>query len=114
MTTLSNKSIEKQSWEKFFISGSILRVQTATETVVVGTSIILAEDKNGADVSLTFLDDSTKVVGNDPDGDYTSNILSIRVRAGEVALSPYKVTFRMETSEGNGWEVDRIVEVIET
>jgi hypothetical protein len=114
MTVLPNKPIEKQPYEEFFIAGSILKVQTATETVVVGNSNVSAVDKDNADVSSTFLDDATKVVGNDPDGDYTNNILSIRVRAGEVALSPYKVTFQMETTEGNKWEVDRMVDVIET
>ena len=111
MTILPNKPVEKQAWEAFFISGSILKVQTDTETIVVGNSLVLAEDKNGDDVSTTFLDQTTIIVMDDPKGTLTNNQLAMRIRNGTKALSPYKVTFRMETDEGNKWEVDREVNV---
>lgn len=111
--TLPNKSIEKQPYEEFFISGSILWVQTDTETISPIPSTVVAEDVNEADVSATFLEQATKILGNDPKGSYTDNQLAMRIRGGEAALSPYKVTFRMETTEGNKWEVDRFVNVAE-
>lgn len=108
------KNITKQSWEAFFIAGSILNVQGAAETVLPGSSTVLAEDKDGTNVSATFLDQATIITDNDPDGSYTDNMLSMRVRAGSESASPYKVTFRMTTSEGNQWEVDMQVTVEET
>ena len=104
----------KQAWEAFYIAGSILKVQTDTEVIVLANSSVLAEDKDGNDVSTTFLEQATKVLGTDPKGSFADNQLEIRIRDGEEALSPYKVTFRMETDEGNKWEVDRKVEVEET
>lgn len=111
--SLPNKPIDKQPSEEFFIAGSILKVQTDTETIVVGTSTVTALDNEDQDVSATFLDQGTIVVGDDPKGAFSDNQLSMRVRAGEAAKSPYKVTFFMVTTEGNKWEVDRIVEVAE-
>lgn len=112
--TLPNKAIDKQPYEAFFISGSILYVQNATETISVNDSSVAAEDKNGADVSTTLLDQETIVVGNDPKGSYINNMLSMRVRAGDPLLYPYKVTFYMQTTEGNKYESDRIVDVEDT
>lgn len=112
--TLPNKAIKKQAWEAFYIAGSILKVQTDTETIVLLNSSVVAEDKDGNDVTSTFTDGTTKVLGSDPKGSYADNQLEIRIRNGEEAASPYKVTFRMETTEGNKWEVDRTVEVEET
>lgn len=111
--TLPNKAIDKQPYEAFFISGSILYVQSATEAISVGDSSVAAEDKNGVNVSDTFLEQGTIVVGNDPKGSYTNNMLSMRVRAGDPSLYPYKVTFYMQTTEGNKYESDRIVNVEE-
>lgn len=111
--TLPNKAVEKQPYEEFYIAGSILRVQTATETINLTNSSVEAEDKNGDDVTASFTDDTTKVLGTDPKGSYADNTLEIRIRGGDPALSPYKVTFKMETTEGNKWEVDREVEVEE-
>ncbi len=111
MTILPNKPIEKQAWEAFYISGSILKVQTDTDTVALTDSIVVAEDKDKADVSTTFLEDGTKSLGNDPKGAFLDNLLMMRIQSGTKAKSPYKVTFRMKTTEGNKWEVDRIVNV---
>lgn len=112
--TLPNKAIDKQAYEAFFIGGSILKVQTDTETINLANSTVVAEDVNGTDVSSSFLEQATIILGNDSQGTYANNQLSMRIRDGEESLSPYKVTFRMETTEGNKWEVDRMVNVIET
>ncbi len=107
------KSISKQSYEEFFIAGSILNVQGATEVIVVGSSTVAAEDKEGTDVSTTFLEQATITTDDDPEGSYATNMLSIRVRAGDEDGSPYKVTFYMMTDEGNKWEVDLEVKIEE-
>lgn len=100
------EEFEKQSWEKFPIYGSILNVQDPTETVVLATSTVAAVDNAGADVSTTVLDSATKVLGTDPDGSYSDNMLGIKVQAGEEDKSKYKITFKMITSLGNQYEVD--------
>ncbi len=109
--------VKKQSWEAFYIAGSILPWQEddTTETVVLNSSMVLAEDRDGNDVSLTFIEQGTKVLGTDPDGDFISNMLAIRLKGdgGVEADSPFKVTFRMVTDEGNQFEVDIMVYVRE-
>ena len=98
----------KQSWEEYFIAGSILNVQKdGTETVVLLTSSIEAVDKNGDDALATVIDAATKKLDSDPDGSYSDNMLAVRCKAGsETSGSPYVVTFKMITTEGNKWEVD--------
>lgn len=112
--TLPNKPIDKQPYEAFPIAGSILKVQTDTESINLLSSSVTAEDKNGDNVSDTFLEQSTKTLGDDPAGTYTNNLLLIRIRAGDPSLYPYKVTFYMQTTEGNKFESDRIVNVEDT
>lgn len=109
--------VKKQSWEAFYIAGSILPWQEdgSTEVVELATSTVIAEDVDGTDVSVTFLVQGTKVLSSDPDGDFTNNMLSIRL-AGDGGLeadSPFKVTFKMITDEGNQFEVDVMVYVKE-
>ena len=105
------EKIRKQEWETFYIAGSILNVQNATETVVLSTSTVVAEDKDGLDVSATFLEQATKKLDSDTDGVYSDNMLAIRIRAGDEDLSPYKVTFKIITTEDNQFEIDSEVEV---
>ena len=109
--------VKKQAWEAFYIAGSILSWQDddSTEVVVLATSTVIAEDKDGTDVSDTFMNQGTKVLDSDPDGDFTDNMLSMRLTSdgGAEAASPFKVTFKMITDEGNYYEVDVRVEVKE-
>jgi len=100
------KKFKKQPYEEFFISASILNVQDADEVIVLGSSAITAVDVNGDDASSIVLDDTTIKLADDPNGNYTDNVLSIRVKAGVEDDSPYQITFRMVTDKGNKWEVD--------
>lgn len=100
------EKFEKQSWEKFPIWGSILNVQDASETIVLGSSFVIAMDKDGREMDEVVLDQSTMVLGNDPDGSYTDNMLGIKVQKGSKLESPYYITFKMITNAGNQWEVD--------
>jgi hypothetical protein len=107
----------KQTYEQYFISASIIHVQrNAAEKVVLSASSVLAWDKDGGDVATTLLDQATKKLDTDPKTcglDYSNNMLSIRVRGGDEALMPYKVTFKMETTDGNRYEADMRVGVNE-
>jgi len=98
-------SFSKQPYEAFVIYGDIVDVQLAGEAIAIGNSSVVAEDKDGNDVSTVVLDQSTIAVGDSPDGG-TSNILQIQCRAGVGTESPYKVSFKMETDQNNKWEVD--------
>lgn len=108
---MSVESFEKQTWESWPVWGSILNVQNATETVVSATSYAKAMDKDGIDVSSTFLDQSSKTLGDDPDGSYSDNMLGMKCQGGSLLKSPYYITFYMVTSEGNKYEVDVKVKI---
>lgn len=97
----------KQGWEEYFIAGSIINVQKdGTEKVVLGTSSIEAIDKEGSDALATIVDVATKKLDDDPDGSYTENMLSVKCKAGLESGSPYVVTFKMTTTEGQKWETE--------
>ena len=108
---MSIEEFEKQSWEKWPVWGSIINVQEATEKVVLGSSSVFAMDKDGNNVSSTFLDQSTKVLGDDPDGDYTDNMLGMKCQNGDLSASPYYITFYLVTDQANQYEVDVKVKI---
>lgn len=105
----------KQSWERYPIAGSILNVQTPTETVSLANSSASAVDNTGADATSIILDDTQEKLDTDPDSPagYTNNMYSIRLQAGDENDSPYVVTFYLETSEGNRYECEMIVNIEE-
>mgnify|MGYP001814064808 CR=1 FL=1 len=104
---------EKQPWESWFIWGSILNVQDATETVQTGSSQILAMDKDGKDAQGEIVDVTTITIGSDPTGTYADNMLGVRLQGGDPAKSPYHVTFKMGTSLGNKYECEMKIKVKE-
>ena len=91
--------VDKQSYEAFFIAGNFVLVMEEGETIVLEECAVTAIDKDGNDVSSTFLDQTTIAVAS-------ITKLKIRIRAGTQTASPYKVTFRIVTSLGNKYEVD--------
>lgn len=111
---ITNKS-QKQEWERYFISGSIMKVQQTGEVVSLANSSVLAWDNEDTDVSTTLLDQSTKKLDDDPKtcGQSQNNMLSVRVQDGTEDKAPYKVTFRMETNLGNRYEADMRIGVNE-
>lgn len=97
----------KQGWEEYFIAGSIIDVQKdGTEKVLLATSSIEAIDSEGEDALATIVEVATKKLDDDPEGSYTDNMLSVRCRGGVETLSPYIVTFKMITTEGQKWETE--------
>ncbi len=85
----------KQPYEEFPISVDFSENMATDETVL--TQTITAMDKDGVNASADVL--STQ----ENDGAFEA---LVQVVAGTEALSPYKVTFRVLTSEGNKWEHD--------
>lgn len=94
------ESFAKQSWEEFVVAGSIEDVVASGELIDLSPSLVIAEDKEGVDVSTTVLDQLTKTK------DDTLHYLKIRCKAGAEASSPYKITFRVDTDQGNRYEID--------
>lgn len=103
----------KQPWESWFIWGSILNVQEATEVITLAGSSVLAMDKDGKDAQGVIIDMSTVVLGDDPNGSYTDNMLGVRLQGGVVNKSPYMVTFKMNTDLSNKYESEMKITVKE-
>lgn len=98
-------TLTKQIWEEFIIAGDFIdQAGTGEQAVLIGSEV-LAEDKDGANVETTLLDQTTKAV----DGTQ----LQIKLRAGTEGASPYKVTWRILTSLGNRWEIDAKIKIKE-
>jgi len=96
--------INKHPTEEFDASGSIRLVQQAGEAVNLGSSAATATDKDGNDVSTTLLDQTTLRVTSDPDGG-ANNALTVLVRGGTEAASPYRIEFKVATDLGQIWMV---------
>jgi len=98
-------TIEKQPYESFMIGASIYDVAEVGEGITLLLSTATAIDRDGTDVSATLLDQATLALASDDQGGL-DNVLTIRLRAGSDAGTPYKITFKMETDLGNKYEVD--------
>ena len=99
------ESFEKQISEEFTISGGISDVAITGETVILAGSSVSATDKDGTDASSAVLYGSNISV--------STTFLKVKVKAGTVALSPYKITFKMVTSEDNLYEKDVLMYIKE-
>ena len=96
---------EKQEWESYFVHGDFSEVMETGETIETGSSTITAEDVDGVDATATVTDQSSIYA----DGfEYY-----VRIQGGNEAGSPYKITFRIITSNGNKWETDGLIKVKE-
>lgn len=93
------KHFYKQPAESFFIDANFEDVLTTGEDIILNSSDIVAEDKDGTDVTATVLDTSVKYI-------LDATKLAVRVQNGSEAASPYKITFTIVTDLGNTWEVD--------
>lgn len=95
----------KQVDETFTIAADFSNVLASTESIQAGSSSVTAVDSGGETATATVLSGSPTI--ND-DGDQ----LRIRVRAGAVASSPYKITFLAVTDAANTFEKDVYMEVV--
>jgi len=99
-------SFTKQSYEEFVITGDFSNVLSTGEKIT-GTPTVSAIDNSGADVKTTVTDQTT-ITSNDSQ-------VSVLVRAGSVASSPYKITFNVVTDStpAHKWELDVSMEIDE-
>ena len=99
---------EKQGFERYFVHGDFSAVLDADETLDIGNAntTITAVDNTNVDATATVIDDASKYI----DG----SSLYVRVKDGDEAGSPYKITIKVETSKGKRWEVDGLIKVKET
>ena len=88
---------EKQPYEVFTIATDFSRNFVPLETVASQT--VDAVDASGTDVKSTVTNQAT--IANDGGSKVT-----VVVRAGSAAASPYKLTVRCVTSRGHQWEHD--------
>jgi hypothetical protein len=92
-------NFEKQGWESFTIAGGFTDIAIAGEIAVLPGSSVVCIDNNGDVVTDTILWDSNLAIED--------ATLKVKVRpAGTEGASPYKITFRIKTSEDNYYEVD--------
>jgi hypothetical protein len=105
------KKVSKQPYESFIGYGEFSNVMETGETISLGDSAVTATDKDDVDVTADILSGSAAVYDDDDDNPWR---LGMRIVDGTVALSPYKVTFKIVTSLSNKWEVDMYIEVVET
>ena len=96
-------STTKQSYEKYFIHGDFSTVMDTGETIA--SNEIIAVDNTGEVVTGAIIDPSSPFV--DGMKQY------VRIQGGEQAKSPYKITIRIITDQGNKWEVDALVKIKE-
>jgi len=96
----------KQPNETFFISAGITNVISDEESIVLGSCTAVAVDCNGDSATSDILSGALALDG--------TTKIKIRVKAGTVALSRYKITFNIITDAGNNWEIDVFMQVRET
>jgi len=96
--------IEKTPWEEFFLGASIEPVQHTGESITL-SSTVTAYTHAGTDVSTTFLDAAQLTITDDEDGG-TNNVLAAWVRGGYASFSPYRVVYKIVTSEGRKFQID--------
>lgn len=95
----------KQSAETFSIYGGVTNVAEDEETIVLGSSTVKCYDNTGTE-------DSTMLSGAPTVSDDGLRLYQrLAGSVGTEALSPYKITFKMVTTEGNLYEKDVFVTV---
>lgn len=92
------ESFEKQPWEEFTIAGDFTNFVLSGEEAQLTGSSVAAEDCDGVDAT----DDVLYASGMAVDG----TKLTVKVKAGVEAKSPYKITFKINTTENRKFEVD--------
>lgn len=98
----------KQSYETYMIYGDFSAVIDAEETILTHTVTALKDD-GVTDATDIVINAGDTVVG--AGNDYAN--LYVRVKDGVQADSPYKITMKIDTSNGNQWEVDGLLVIKE-
>jgi len=96
----------KQPYEEFFWGADFSDVMdTDNESILLASSSITAMDSAELSDDTVFYVATLMVV--------SLSILAVRVKAGTAALSPYKFTYRIETSAANKYEKDVFMSVLD-
>ena len=96
----------KQPYEEFYWGADFSDVlDTDNESILLGSSSISAMDVVGTADTSVYYAASLAVINN--------TLLGVRVKAGEEGLSPYKLTYKIETTAGNKYEKDVLMTVEE-
>ena len=94
----------KQPYEEFYWGADFSDViDTDNESIILGSSSITAVDVTEETDETVYYEATLTVVSN--------TILAVRVKAGEAGASPYKLTYRIETTVGNKYEKDVLMTV---
>ncbi len=96
----------KQPYEAFYFGANFGNViDSDKESINLSLSSIAAVDSAGSTVTDIYEVGTMIVVNN--------TILAIRLKAGVENLSPYAITYRIVTTQGNKFEKDIQMEIIE-
>lgn len=93
------EDFSKQPYETFPIDADFVNVLVDEETIILASSDVSALKSDGST-------DATSIVLTVAQKAVDGSALQIRVKAGVVADSPYKITFRAVTSNNNKYEKD--------
>ena len=96
----------KQPYEEFFWGADFSDVlDTDNESIILASSSIAGVDNGNLADDTVYYVAGLMVV--------SLTILAVRVKAGTAALSPYKLTYKIETTAGNKYEKDVLMSVID-
>lgn len=116
MSTVNKVSpgkLEKQPYEEFVVAADFSKNMDVAggEDLVLGSCTVVAEDVNGDDATSDVTDQGTISIGTGTEQGW----LKCLVKAGTVALTPYKVSFRgvTDSTPAEKWEKDVIVKIKE-
>jgi hypothetical protein len=96
----------KQPYEEFYWGADFADVlDTDNESILLGSSSIKVVDISGREDTSIYYAGSLAIVN--------TTLLAVKVKGGEEALSPYKITYKIETAAGNKYEKDVLMTVEE-
>jgi len=90
----------KQPSEEYLIEADFSKVWISGDSVTLASCTFTAVDKTGADKTSTVTDQTTLAASSSGKG------IVVRVKGGEVASSPYKLTAKIKTGLNQRWELD--------
>jgi hypothetical protein len=89
----------KQPDEKFYVAADFVDMLQTGESIVLGSSTVTAIDVDDSDATTDIVETSTLTLQD-------TTKLSVQIKAGVVANSPYKLTYKAVTDSNNILEVD--------
>jgi hypothetical protein len=100
------KTFGKQPYEKFYIAGEFKKVLASSETLQIpisASAVVVVDEVKGADSTSEVIAGSAAISG-------TQVVCQVH-QGGDGSI--HQITIKTETSDGNKWEVDALMEVDE-